>query len=81
MSCDGCRSELCDVLFEDLHNEVKKGCPCSNCIVKVVCQIPCENMKIYFDFHYAIVKQMRVASDKHKLTKKIGDYSKDGYSI
>jgi hypothetical protein len=47
MSCSGCRDHgYCNMPTHDSNN---KPCPCSNCLVKMICQHPCRDFKLYRD--------------------------------
>lgn len=42
--CEGC--VLWEITEDCLHINIE-GCPCKNCLIKVVCIIPCLDLKIH----------------------------------
>ena len=48
-NCNGCRREDYCIVLSSMIDYIKVGiCPCSVCIIKVVCEHPCEEYGIFY---------------------------------
>jgi len=54
-NCEGCASK-CDINLRVFNNKENRICPCTNCLIKMVCEDSC---KEYYLFHQYAYEQMK----------------------
>ena len=54
-NCKGCAAK-CDMNLRAANNEENQICPCTNCLVKMICEDSCEK---YYIFHNQIYKWLK----------------------
>ncbi len=69
--CDGCGETKTDIQRVTFSCYIKEegcadGCPCSNCLVKPICSVPCKEQLDYFVDTHVVSKKRKLEERQHE---------------
>jgi len=72
-NCEGCAA-ACDVNLRAANNEENQICPCTNCLVKMICSRTCEEYYMFHQHTYEWIKEQKRFAITASQLRRIEEY-------
>ena len=69
MKCQGCKDQGC--IFQLTGTIAIDECPCQECLIKMICETTCENLKKHYERTFGIINHIGEKKCPKKINRKL----------